>query len=149
MTLRKRDGTFAKTADVRGERNKYFHRALITAIAALKRAGFEGESADVTYNERMIELTDPLDADTIMDFAAKVETARLYPDVIYNVSFQDTRGRWFAASRAWETVELAMLDVIERIAEMMQRYQRAGDGGEDEDEYAVSAIMVSVYNFRK
>lgn len=151
MTLRLRNGRFASTAKVRAERNKYFHRALISACAAFKRAGFKGKTTDPTLNERVIHLKRPVyDYEYIIDVAGRVEARRLYPDVIYNVSFQDSTGRWFAITQAWETVELASRQIRERIKEMMERYQRTNPNtDDDDDEYAIVAVMVSVYNWRK
>lgn len=148
MTLRLKNGRFATAAQARKQRNAFFHRALISAVAAFKRAGFTGEVVDSTINERRIVLDEPVyDWEDIVALAQAVEVTKTYPGLIYNVSFKDSRGKWFAATHAHESVELAMRELQRRIKELMQRYEKSAH--DDDDAYAIVEVEVSVYPWRK
>lgn len=155
MSLRLKNGRFAPITKARKERNPYFHRALLTAIAAFRKAGFTGKVTHPAINESVITLREPIyDYEVIIAIAENIETTQHKwmkepkAALIYNVSFQDSRGRWFSVTHAWETVELASIEIRRRIAQLMEKYQRA-DSVDDEDEYAIIAVMVSVYKWRR
>lgn len=148
MTLRLKNGRFATAAKARKQRNPFFHRALISAVAAFKRAGFYGRVYDSSINERRIVLDEPVqDWEEIVDVAEEVQSVKAFPNLIYNVSLKDSRGKWFAATHAWESVELAMTELKKRIKELMQRYEKSA--GDDEGEYAITEVEVSVYKWRR
>lgn len=148
MTLRLKNGRFATAAKARKERNPFFHRALISAVAAFRRAGFDGRVYDSSVNERRIVLDEPVyDWEELVDLANQVEVTKTYPELIYNVSLKDTRGKWWAATHAWESVELTMTELKKRIKELMNRYEKAA--GDDEGDYAIIEIEVSVYKWRR
>ena len=148
MTLRLKNGRFATAAKARKERNPFFHRALISAVAAFRRAGFYGKVYDSSVNERRIVLDEWVyDWEDIVAVADEVEVTKTYPELIYNVSFKDSRGKWFAATHAWESVELAMTELKKRIRELMARYEKSA--GDEEELYAITEVEVSVYKWRR
>ena len=153
MSLRLKNGRFAPITKARKERNPFFHRALLAAMSAFRKAGFTGNVTHPTINESVLTLKEPIyDYEDIIAMAEEIETTQLKwmkapgASLIYNVSFQDSRERWFAVTHAWETVELASIEIRRRIAQLMEKYQKVDD---DEDEYAIVAVMVSVYKWRR
>lgn len=146
--FRLKNGRFGSVAQVRAERNKSFHAALVAATQDLIDAGFEGTVRDTTPNARVIDLDEPFDWDEIADACREVVASGRFRDVIYNLSVCDTNGRWYAVTRAWESVEIAADEMRTRIKEMMERYRRA-DSPDDEKGYAIVAIEISVYPWRR
>ena len=146
MRIRLKNGRFGTVKKAREERNKWFHPALIAATRDLKRAGFEGVIKDVSINARVINLETVWFWQEIVKACKRVEATKLFPDIIYNISVKDTNGRWFAVTHAWENIELAANEFRKRIKEAMERYMRQE---EDDDEYGIVSIEVSVYPWRK
>lgn len=137
----------------RNEENPLYDEALKASCRDLQSAGFRGVEEDTSINSRVVRLYAPLSgadawyADEMLWALDELETTERYRDLLFNVSLQDTNGRWFAITHAWENLELATNEWRRELVGAMNRYMK--QDSPDDSDYAIVAIEVSVYPYRK